>query len=34
MEDPWGQTAYPSDPDSAGFNVCWGFFAFTACSPP
>ena len=34
MEDPWGQTANVSDPDGVGFNACWGFFAFSACSPP
>jgi hypothetical protein len=35
MADPWGQTANPSAPGAASFNVCWGSGgAFTSCPAP
>jgi hypothetical protein len=35
IDDPWGQTANPSAPDSlADFNVCWGYQSDAFCQTP
>jgi hypothetical protein len=35
IDDPWGQTANPSAPDTlADFNICWGYQSDVTCQAP